>query len=161
MPLDIKNHGESHLRIDFRKNYRSVQACINLHPSEYRRSGQMAGLVFYATTEHRYPDLLGQFASFGKTYDLEEGERIVDLVVAWTKPKCRIASRLGLSQVAGVTVLTNRRRLSWTPEAQVCSPNSGRITEVIWDFNAIFDRVQCIYTLIPLSDPRRQVSTIE
>jgi len=95
--------------------------------------------------------LLGQWTGAGATYDLDESEWIVDLVVTTTKPICNPAARSGLSQVEGIIIVTNRRRMEWGPgTAQVCNTSATdwcerRISEITWDFNAIFDRVQWTY----------------
>jgi hypothetical protein len=154
MPLGgIRNHGQHQSRILLRKKYQSVQASINPVISRYRRAGQVTGLLFRSSNDRSHPDLLGQWTGAGATYDLNEGEQIVDLEITTIKPICKQRERPGLSQVKAITVVTNCRRIGWGPRTPgVCGPElvdmdqcKHIITEAVWDFNAIFDRVLCIY----------------
>jgi len=152
MPLgQIKKHGEFKSQLLLKRRPQSIQASINTVMTKYRCTGQVTGLLFRSGNEKSHPDLLGQWTGAGETYDLEEDEWIVDLVVTKTKPRCVPVARPGLSQVKGITVVTNRRRMEWgSGTAQVCDISDAdrceqNISEVTWDFNAIFDRVQWAY----------------
>ena len=152
MPLgQIKKHGEFRGRLLLKRGPQSIHASISTVMTKYRRVGQVTGLLFRSGNDRSHPDLLGQWTGAGETYDLEEDEWIVDLMVTTTKPRRKLLERPGLSQVEGLTVFTNRRRMEWSSgTAQVCDiSDAGRfekkISEVTWDFNAIFDRVRWTY----------------
>ena len=121
--------------------------------TKYQYTKQVTGLLFCSSNDKNHPDLLGQWIGASKSCDLEEGEQIVDLVVITTKPTFKSTACSGLSQVEGITVVTNRRRINWGSGAvQVCGGglidvgrSEHRLSEVVWEFNAIFDRVRCIY----------------
>ena len=150
MPLGgIRNHGQYQSRILLGKKYQSVEASINPAISKYRRAGQVTGLLFRSSDDPSHPDVLGQWTGAGTVYNLNEGEQIMDLEVTTAEPLCKQKARSGLSQVEGVTIVTNRRRIKWNPgttgvweldppSVDQCKKN---ITEVLWEFNAIFDRV--------------------
>ncbi len=150
MPLGgIRNHGEyrSHLRL---KKYQSIQASINPVASRYRRAGQVTGLLFRSSGDKDYPDLLGQYSGTGASFDLGEGEHIVDLKVTTIKPIRQERFQIGLSQVDGVIVITNRRRICWNATiAGACEREMAgldhEIREATWEFSAMYDRVKCIY----------------
>lgn len=141
----VGNHGQhqSHLRLS--KNYQSVQASVNFVVSKHRRVGQVTGLLF-RSRDNAYPDLLGQLTGLGDIYDLEEDEEIVDLQFTTARPISLQRSRIGLSQVEGITVVTNRRKFSWGPKTsgevgyRPLGPYA-KTKEVTWVFNAIFDRI--------------------
>jgi hypothetical protein len=154
MPLGgIRNHGEHHSRLLLQKKYQSIQASINPIASKYRRAGQVTGLIFRSRDDISHPDLLGQWTGSGETYYLDEGEQILDLEVTMTTPRRKLPARPGLSQVEHICLVTNLRRISWDlGTIQICNEelfemdqSKHGITEVLWDFNAIFDRVQCVY----------------
>ncbi|RDL40331.1 uncharacterized protein BP5553_00310 [Venustampulla echinocandica] len=153
MPLgDIRNHGQHQSRILLGKKYQSVQASINPVESNYRRAGQVTGLLFRTTADQSHPELLGQWTGAGDTYYLNEGEQIVDLEVTTAKPIRKQMSRRRLSQVKNITIVTNQRRVKWDLAGTliwgggcVVDMNQGThsVTEILWEFNAMFDRVQC------------------
>ncbi|KAJ8071256.1 hypothetical protein OCU04_001591 [Sclerotinia nivalis] len=154
MPLGgIKNHGQYQSRVPLGKKYLSVQASINPTMSKYRRAGQVTGLLFRSNNDPSHPDLLGQWTGAGTTYNLEEGEQIVDLEVTTVKPICKQMSRSCLSQVEGITIMTNRRMIKWGPsmwegceqELQGVYHYKSVMAEAIWEFNAMFDRVLCVH----------------
>jgi hypothetical protein len=152
MPLGgIRNHGQHQSRLRLWKKYRSIQASVNPVASKYRRAGQVTGLLFRSSEDEGHPDLLGQYTGVGGSCDLEQGEQIVDLRVTTIKPIRKERSRLALSQVEGIIILTNRRRISWSSmamgacEQELEGTNQHKITEATWEFNAMFDRVKCIY----------------
>src|ERR1700710_2655539 len=89
MPLGgFKNHGQYQSRLRFRKRYQSVQASVNPIASKHRRAGQVTGLLLRSSDDQGYPDLPGQYTGPGNSYDLEEGEQIVDLEFTMVKPIC-------------------------------------------------------------------------
>ena len=134
--------------------YHSVQASINPTASRYRDSGQVTGLVFRLKNHECYPDLIGQWTGTGTTYVLEADEQIMDLEVITTSPRHEQFMGPTMSQVQSVTIVTSLRKLRWgRPSTVVLGEGESvdlkqrhlRITEIIWDFNVIFDRVECIY----------------
>jgi hypothetical protein len=149
MPLGgINYHGQFQSRVLLRRRYQSVQASINPVTLKYRRAGQVTGLLFRSGDDPNHPDVLGQWTGPGAVYDLDEDEQIVDLELTTAKPTCRQRARPGLLQIVGVTLVTNLRRLNWGPRTtDVCGRKEEDhiITEVSWEFNAIFDRVICSY----------------
>ncbi|KAF4637138.1 hypothetical protein G7Y89_g928 [Cudoniella acicularis] len=155
MPLGgLWDHGEQRSCLFFAKQFSSIQASVNMTESKYRRVGQVTGLLFHSSDEG-YPDLLGQWTGAGETYYFEVGERILDLSVATIKPKEKILIRAQLSQVEGITVVTNRKKITWSRTAPrfkvefiITNQWRQKISEVSWDFNAIFDRVKCNYSCI-------------
>ncbi len=156
MPLGgLRNHGEQRSCLFFAKHFSSIQASVSMTESKYRRVGQVTGLLFHSS-DKSYPDLLGQWTGTGETYYFEAGEQILDLSVATIKPKENISIRAQLSQVEGVTVVTNRKKITWNRtiaprfEVEFIITNQWiqKISEVSWDFNAIFDRVKCSYSCI-------------
>ena len=147
MPLGgIRKHGEFKCRLLLDRRYQSVQASVNTVLTKYRRAGQVTGLLFRSENSS-YPELLGQLTGTGETYDLEEDEWIIDLRVTTTKPLCNPMVRPGLSQIEGITIVTNRKRIECgLGIVQVCNiSDTQRISEITWDFNAIFDRVRWTY----------------
>jgi hypothetical protein len=145
MPLGgIKNHGEHQSWLQLKRKYRSVQVSINPVTLRYRRAGQVTGLLF--RSGHDRPDLLGQWTGAGDTCVLEEDEQILALEFTMCKPG--LVARPGLSQVQGVTLVTNLKRVDWGPsrprELVGKSHCQQRMIEITWDFNAIFDRLCCI-----------------
>ncbi|KAF4637822.1 hypothetical protein G7Y89_g243 [Cudoniella acicularis] len=150
MPLGgIRNLGQQQSRLLLEKKYQSVQASINPVMSKYRRADQVTGLLFRSNHDRSHPDLLGQWTGLGETYNLGEDEQILGLEVTTIKPRYKLMAR-PLSQVEGITVVTNLMRITWrkgvcTQELAGLDQGKRGITEVLWDFNAIFDRVQCSY----------------
>ena len=151
MPLGgIRNHGVCRSHLPFEKRYRSVQASLNPVDSNYRSAGQVTGLLFHPIDDPAHPDLLGQWTGAGPVYNFDEAERILDLAVMTAKPRRKVMERSALSQVASIIVVTNKRRIHLGPQtADVCdqliSRSKHEIIEVLWDFNAMFDRLRCIY----------------
>ena len=120
MPLGgIRNHGQYLSRIIIGKKYKSVQASFNPATSKYRRAGQVTGLLFRSSDDPGHPDLLGQWIGTGTAYDFEEDERITDLEFSTAAPICKQRARPGLSQIQGITIVTNRRRLEWSSGASM------------------------------------------
>jgi hypothetical protein len=71
-------------------------------------------------------------------------------------PLCRPMARPGLSQVKAISIVTNRRMIEWGPEVvyRVCnisntnpSSDSEKVTEITWEFNAMFDRIRLTYQI--------------
>ena len=135
----------------FEKRHHSVQASINPTDSNYRRAGQVTGLLFRSFDDIAHPDLIGQWTGAGPVYNFDEAERILDLVVMTTaKPRRKVMVRSALSQVVSIMVVTNARKIHLGPRtADVCdqlmSRSENSIREVFWDFNAMFDRLRCVY----------------
>ncbi|PVH75964.1 hypothetical protein DL98DRAFT_373857, partial [Cadophora sp. DSE1049] len=152
MPLGgVRDHGEHRSRLKITNRFCSIQASVLKQPSEYRRMGQVTGLLLRSENEdgEGYPELIGQWTNPGEIYHLEEGERILALEISELKPRYRIPNRQGLSQVDGISVVTNQRRISWnrsTVSAFVVETTEEQkgpmVEEIFWDFNAIFDRVK-------------------
>ncbi len=147
MPLGgIKNHGEHRSCLRLEKEYQSIQVSINPTTSKYRRAGQVTGLLFRSSHDKR--DLLGQWMGAGDTCVLEEDEQILALEI--TTRKLRLLARPGLSQVEGITLVTNLKRVDWGPSGPRETVGKGhsqqRLVEITWDFNAIFDRLRCIWS---------------
>src|SRR3954453_18202469 len=113
MPLGaFKTHGEHRSCLELGKKYRSVQVSINpITSTKYRRAGQVTGLLFRSGDSR--PKLLGQWTGAGNTCVLEEDEQILALEFTTCKP--RLVARPGLSQVEGVTLVTNLKRVDWGP----------------------------------------------
>lgn len=151
MPLGgFRNHGCHRTRILLGKKYRSVQASISHVASRYRRVGQVTGLLFRSSDNPDHPDLLGQWTGPGALYEFDEGERILGLDFTTIKPIQKQRTRSGLSQVAGIAISTNRKKMHWSQEfngQEILDVTQCKqsITEVSWEFNAMFDRVRCIY----------------
>jgi hypothetical protein len=153
MPLSIGSHGKYKAQVQLTEKYRSIQAAINPVGSKYRRAGQVTGLLFRSNNDASHPDLLGQWTTAGSTYYLSEGEQIVDLKPTTVKPLERQIARLALSQVNGITIITNYKKITWNLntvglflEEHIEESHFKRtIIEVCWEFNAIFDRIICIY----------------
>ncbi|KAH8807076.1 hypothetical protein F5884DRAFT_788462 [Xylogone sp. PMI_703] len=148
---NIRDHGEYQSRVLLKRNYRSVQACINPAASKYREAGQLTGLLFRSNdADLSYPTLLGQWTGGeSEIYSLEDGEQIVNLELTTTKPRGPLPMRMGLSQVKSVAIVTNRVKVTWNNFGQVCkqaftniSEDDHTVLEVVWVFNAIFDHVQ-------------------
>ncbi|ESZ99101.1 hypothetical protein SBOR_0511 [Sclerotinia borealis F-4128] len=118
IPLAIKNHGQHQSHMLLRKKYQSIQASISPAITMYRRAGQVTGLLFRTNDDPSHPEILGQWTGTGTTYTLEEGEQIMDLEVTTTTPIRKQRARFGLSQVDGITIMTNRRRIRWGPRIQ-------------------------------------------
>jgi hypothetical protein len=148
MPLGgIKNHGEHRSWLQLKRRYRSVQVSINPATStKHRRANQVTGLLFRSGDGR--PDLLGQWTGAGDTCVLEEDEQILALEFTTRKPG--LAARPGLSQVEGISLVTNLKRVNWGPSRPRELAGKGhsqqRIVEITWDFNAIFDRPRCIWS---------------
>lgn len=152
MPLGgIWDHGVYISYLRFKKTYYSVQPSLNPTDSDYRFAGQFTGLLFRSNDDTDHPDLLGQWTGPGPVYNLDEGERVVDLIVKTTKPRRKVMARLALSQVASITVVTNTRKIHLGPKtADNCDEmHMPRcmyvVAEVRWEFNAIFDRLRFMY----------------
>ncbi|KAF8847836.1 hypothetical protein BDZ45DRAFT_811261 [Acephala macrosclerotiorum] len=152
MPLGgIKNHGEQNSQLFLADQYAAVQASINATESKYRRMGQVTGLLFRLNNNEGHPKLLGQWTGAGEVYRLEEGEQILDLDFTTTSPICSIPARPGLSQVESITLVTDMRKITWNPatapafEVEPTDQVMHKVTKVVWDFNAVFDRVKCSY----------------
>lgn len=151
MPLGgVRDHGEHRSRLKLTNHFRSIQASVLKQTSEFRRMGQVTGLLFRSENDEGYPELIGQWTGPGETYHLEEGEQILGLEIFEIKPRYRIPSRQGLLQVDGITVVTNQRRISWNRRTasgfvvEMTTEQKGpSVREISWDFNAIFDRVKC------------------
>lgn len=148
------SHGEHQSRVLFTKRYRSVQASLYLADLEYRSAGHVAGLLFRLSDDTAYPDLLGQWTdTSGPIYSFYENETILDLSVTTTRPRRLILSRPALSQVVDITLRTNLRKICLGQETIApveqeiigMSHSKHRVIGARWDFNAIFDRVRCIY----------------
>ncbi|RFU34762.1 hypothetical protein B7463_g1519, partial [Scytalidium lignicola] len=145
----IGSHGVYRSRISLEKNYSSIQASISLVASKYRRVGQVTGVFFRSNHDISHPDLLGQWTGEGEIYHFKEGEQILDLEVTMIKPACKLPPRAGLKQVKEVTIVTNQRKVSWGQDTMQIhdrdlidtSQDEDRISEILWEFNAIFDRV--------------------
>jgi hypothetical protein len=80
---------------------------------------------------------------------LEEDEQILDLEVTRRKPRCRVP-RPWFLQIQGITIVTNLRRITWDSDSsqvsKVSAPSDVKIiSQVVWNFNAIYDDVKCIY----------------
>ncbi|KAH6719313.1 hypothetical protein BKA61DRAFT_597333 [Leptodontidium sp. MPI-SDFR-AT-0119] len=152
LPLGgIRDHGEHRSRLKITKRVCSIQASVLKQPSEYRRMGQVTGLLFRFENEDGKgcPELIGQWTNPGEICHLEEGEQILSLDISEMKPRCRIPSRQGLLQVGGMTVVTDRRRISWNRSTEsgfvvelTAEQKGPMIREISWEFNAIFDRVK-------------------
>jgi hypothetical protein len=151
MPLGgFRGHGVCRSRLLFEKGYCSIQASLSPAASNYRCANQVTGLLFRSGDNIAHPDLLGQWTGAGPVYDLGEAEQILDLVVMTTKPRRNVMARPALSQVVSITVVTNVRKIHLGPKtADACnqtlmSRSEHRITEVLWDFNAMFDRLRFV-----------------
>ena len=149
--LGGRKHGEFKCRLLLDRRLHSIQASVNTVWTKYRRVGQVTGLLL-RLEDSSYPELLGQLTGTGETYDLEEDEWIVDLKVTTTKPLGRRTFRPWLSQMEGITIVTNRWRIEWGSEiVQPVSDISDtdlykqKVSEITWEFNAMFDRVQWTY----------------
>jgi len=141
----IKNHRKFKCRLLLHRRLQSVQISVNTVLTKYRRVGQVTGLLFRSGNSS-YPELLGQLTGIGKTYDLDKDEWIIDLKVTTTKPLCRQAVELRprLSQVEGIAIVTNRRRIEWDSEIPVdhiSDTDLQKVSEITWEFNTIWDRV--------------------
>lgn len=147
-------HGEHQSCVFFTKRYRSVQVLLNPAGLKYRWAGHVAGLLFRPSDDTAYPSLLGQWTGAnGPTYDLHEDETILDLVVTTTRPRGRIRWRPSLSQVVDITLITNLREIHLglettrpgEQEAMGMPHGKHGVIGARWEFNALFDRVRCIY----------------
>lgn len=131
-----------------------MQASLYPADLEYRYAGHVAGLLFRSSNNTAYPDLLGQWTdTSGPIYELYENETILDLAVTTTRPRHEILSRPTLSQVIDITLRTNLRKICLGQETTASvkqeiigmSHSKDRVIGARWDFNAIFNRVRCIY----------------
>ena len=147
----IWDHGEHISRLEITKRIFSIQASVLKQPSEYRRMGQVTGLLFRFENEDgkAYPELIGQWTNPGQIYRFKEGEKILSLDVSEMKPSIKIPSRQGLSQVDGMTVVTNQHRISWNRSTEsgfvvelTAEQKGPMMSRISWEFNAIFDRVK-------------------
>jgi len=139
---NFRSHGQQKSRLLLNQIYYSVQASTNPAMTRYRRFGQVTGLL--SKTDEDHPHLLGQWSGTGETYYLEEVERIIDLIIGMDQPINRPLTNIGLLQVAGIIMLTDTRRISWGPSiSDICERRDGDLAEVIWEHNAIYDRVTC------------------
>ncbi len=92
-----------------------------------------------------------QWIAVGKKYELEAAEQILDLKITTVRSRFdRRIVRPGMSQVESVTILTNLRKICWGPSMADMydegeDEKTHTIEEIVWDFNAMFDRVQCTY----------------
>lgn len=151
MPLSMKGHGAYHSRVLFKEKYHSIQASLSpTTTSTFRPAGHVTGLLFRSDAQKAYPDLLGQWTGPGPSYILGEAEQILGLIVETAKPGRRLLRRPPLSQVTNISVVTNLRKIHLGGEIGREEPigrslNENRIVEAHWEFNALFDRVRCVY----------------
>ena len=150
MPLGgIRSHGEVKHKLQLGRRFKSIQASINSVSTKYRAERQVTGLIFQAEAD-RYPELLGQLTGLGTIFTFEEDEWLVDFGITTTRPLdwrlCRV--RPTLSQVKELTIITNLRSFTWPSQISQSLQNipavgldNRRLSEITWEFNAIYDRV--------------------
>lgn len=145
-------HGDITRRLKLDGKIRAVQVSVNTVPTRYRRAGQATGLLLHAA-DSNHPELLGQLTGAGETYELEEDEWIADLKVTTTEPDNVIVAHEELSQIEGLIIFTNQRRIEWGRGPMIIQSccngadtdfHKRKLLEVTWNFNAIYDCVNMV-----------------
>ncbi|KAF7853295.1 uncharacterized protein EAF02_011949 [Botrytis sinoallii] len=106
----------------------------------------------FLSLDGSYPELLGQLTEMGQTYHFEVDEWIIDLEIITIKSCVFAGWSHELSQVKKITIAKNQRRMELRPEiVQIAYDVSNtqlhkrRVSEITWEFNAMYDRVQWNY----------------
>jgi hypothetical protein len=106
-------HGEFRSQIMLNKHYDSVQASVESVGVEFRKDGQITGLLFRPSGSN-YPDLIGQWINMGEKYNLAANESILD--VNFTKcrgPETVPRNYIWEWQVKDLALIASHRILPW------------------------------------------------
>ncbi|KAM0311465.1 hypothetical protein ACHAO8_007169 [Botrytis cinerea] len=144
-------HGEFGRRLLLDKRLQSIRVSKTTVPTRYCHAEQVTGLLFLSV-DSSYPELLGQLTEMGETYHFEVNEWIMDLEIITIKPFTFNGWRHGPAQVKRIIIVTNQRRIELGPEiVQTVHDISNtqlhkrRVSEITWEFNAMYDRVRWAY----------------